>query len=81
MLVKLLKGFSGVWFVLFLLSIAASGLGIILKAPSLLAAVRELWRIWSPTNSINFWVVCLAVSPSVGAFYLAERIEAKRRDY
>jgi hypothetical protein len=79
-IVKVLKWFSGVWLLLFLVSIPMSTLGILLKAPTVTDGIKQLISIWSPANSSNYLVVFIVMSPSVGAFYLAEYLNRKKQE-
>ena len=74
MLVKLLRGFAVVWFVLAGLLIFASTLMIWYKE-----GFGRVQEIFSPFNVVNFIAVLLALAPGIAARLLADRLEQRRR--
>jgi hypothetical protein len=74
MLIKVLKGFARVWFVL-------SGLFIVgnLILVWYFEGLSKVQEILSPFNVVNFIAVLITLAPGISAHMLAERLEAKKR--
>ena len=73
MIAKLLRGFSIVWFTLVSLFILAN-IALLWYAEGF-SRVQE---VFSPFNVVNAIVVVVTVSPGIGAYMLAERLEQSR---
>jgi len=71
--VKVLKAFAVVWFVLAGLLIAASTAMIWYTD-----GFGRVQEIFSPFNVVNFIAVVVTPAPGIGAKMLAERLEARR---
>ena len=74
MLIKVLRVFTKVWFVL-------AGLFIVgnLVLVWYFEGFSKVQEIMSPFNIVNFIVVLITLAPGIAAHMLAERLEAKKR--
>lgn len=74
MLIKVLRGFAKVWFVL-------AGLFIVgnLVLVWYFEGFSKVHEIMSPFNVVNFIAVLITLAPGISAHMLAERLEAKTR--
>ncbi len=74
MLVKLLRGFAVVWFLL---------AGFLIFASTLMIWYKDgFWRvqeIFSPFNVINYIAVMITLAPGIAARMLANRLEQRCR--
>jgi len=73
-LVKLLRAFAVVWFVL---------TGLLIFAGTLMIWYKEgfgrVQEIFSPFNVVNFIAVMITLAPGIAARMLADRLEQRRR--
>lgn len=74
MLIKVLRGFTKVWFVL-------AGLFIVgnLVLVWYFEGFSKMQEIMSPFNIVNFVVVLITLAPGIATHMLAKRLEAKKR--
>ena len=74
MLIKILKRFSKVWFVLAGLFIAGN-----LVAISFSEGFARVQETMSPFNVVNFIVVIITLGPGILEYLLAEHLESKKK--
>lgn len=74
MLIKVLRGFAKVWFVLAFLFIVGN-----LVLVWYFEGFSKVQKIMSPFNVVNFIAVLITLAPGISAHMLAERLEAKKR--
>lgn len=74
MTAKIVRAFAIVWFCLAGGVICASNVAIVVND-----GISKLQEIWSPFNVLNFLVVIVTLSPGLGAWWLAERLQDRER--